>query len=89
MQVELFSKIGLILPFFNVHILFRQGQVPDWDNKDMELQTIDETDGFEGVEGLGLGEGDSLYFTPSGTPLRLRCPMNFSSIDFESIQGGS
>ena len=36
----------------------------------MELHTIDETDGFEGVEGLGLGEGDSLYFTPSGTPLR-------------------
>ena len=55
----------------------------------MELHAIDETDGFEGVEGLGLGEGDSLYFTPSGTPLRLRCPMNFSSIDFESIQGGS
>ena len=63
--------------------------MPDWDNKDMELQTIDETDGFEGVEGLGLGEGDSLYFTPSGTPLRFRCPVNFSSIHFEPIQGGS
>ena len=55
----------------------------------MELRTIDETDGFEGVEGLGLGEGDSLYFTPSGTPLRFGRPVNFSSINFESIQGGS
>ena len=63
--------------------------MPDWDNKDMELQTIDETDGFEGVEGLGLGEGDSLYFTPSGTPLRFRFSVNFSLIIFESIQGGS
>ena len=55
----------------------------------MELHAIDETDGFEGVEGLGLGEGDSLYFTPSGTPLRFRFFVNFSLIIFESIQGGS
>ena len=50
----------------------RQGQVPDWDNqKDMELHQIDEVDDhFEGIESLGLGEGDSIYFTPSGTPLR-------------------
>jgi len=49
----------------------RQGQVPDWDNqRDMELHPIDEMEGFEGIESLGLGEGDSIYFTPSGTPLR-------------------
>jgi len=58
----------------------RQGQVPDWDNKDMELHAIDETDGFEGVEGLGLGEGDSLYFTPSGTPLR-------EGVESEGVKG--
>ena len=45
--------------------------MPDWDNqRDMELHPIDEMDGFEGIESLGLGEGDSIYFTPSGTPLR-------------------
>ena len=36
----------------------------------MELHPIDEMEGFEGIESLGLGEGDSIYFTPSGTPLR-------------------
>ena len=37
----------------------------------MELHQIDEVDDhFEGIESLGLGEGDSIYFTPSGTPLR-------------------
>ena len=50
---------------------FRQGQVPDWDNqRDMELHPIDEVEDFEGIESLHLGEGDSIYFTPSGTPLR-------------------
>ena len=50
---------------------FRQGQVPDWDNqRDMELHPIEEVEDFEGIESLHLGEGDSVYFTPSGTPLR-------------------
>jgi len=49
----------------------RQGQVPDWDNqRDMELHPIEEVEDFEGIESLHLGEGDSVYFTPSGTPLR-------------------
>ena len=55
---------------------FRQGQVPDWDNqRDMELHPIDEVEDFEGIESLHLGEGDSIYLTPSGTPLR--CELMF------------
>ena len=45
--------------------------MPEWDNqKDMELHQIDEVEDFEGIESLHLGEGDSIYFTPSGTPIR-------------------
>ena len=45
--------------------------MPDWDNqRDMELHPIEEVEDFEGIESLRLGEGDSIYFTPSGTPLR-------------------